>query len=227
MDVIATSRQNVIYSLFFLFLLQTGPVDHEAQKKNGGLITVSMYFFSAKSEEKEKKEGFDSKDDTKGVDIGLWLAVSPKGPWTGLRSVLPVTTVPKEIGSRPLAVEVTMQQNQKCVKLRSRITILNNTDIALDVCLCPFPLLNTPEGSTKGSEGKPSTVVEEIFENQRYQPLAGGWGSKWPGHMLPSDPSRYSNRDYSKTNPVRRLVRFKFEKIEFCNSFFFRVRTYN
>lgn len=184
-----------------------------------------MYFFSAKSDKKEKMAGFDSKDDTKGVDIGLWLAVSPQGPWTGLRSVLPATTVPKEIGRRPLAVEVTMQQNQKCVKLRSLMTILNNTDIPLDVCLCPFPLLNTPEGSTKSSEGTLSTVIEEMFENQRYQPLAGGWGSKWPGHMLPGDPFRWSNRDYSKTHPVRHPSRFKFEKIEFCKRFVFQVRT--
>lgn len=185
--------------------MQSGPADHEAQKKSRGLITVSMYFFSSKSDKKEKMAGFDSKEDTKGVDIGLWLALSSEGPWTGLRSVLPATTVPKEIGRRPLAVEVTMQQNQKCVKLRSLMMILNHTDMALDICLCPFPLLNIPEGSSRNSEGKLSTVIEEIFENQRYQPLAG-WGSKWPGHMLPGDPSRWSNRDYSKTQPVSHLV---------------------
>lgn len=185
-----------------MILLQGGAVDHEAQKKSSGQIVVSMYFFSTKSEKKEKMAGFDSKDDTKGVDIGLWLSISPQGPWTGLRSVLPATTVPKDIGRRPVAVEVSMQQNQKCVKLRSLIMVFNNTDIPLDVCLCPFPLLNTPEWNTKNSETAPSTVMEEIFENQRYQPLAG-WGSKWPGHMLPGDPSRWSNRDYSKTSSVR------------------------
>jgi vacuolar protein sorting-associated protein 13A/C len=167
-----------------------------------------MYFFSAKRDKKEKLAGLDSKDNIKGADIGLWLAVSPQGPWTGLRSILPATTVPKEMGRRPLAVEVTMQQNQKCVKVRSLITILNNTDMALDICLSPFHLLYTPDGSTKNMEGKLSTVMEEIFENQRYQPLAG-WGSKWPDHMLPGDPSRWSNRDYSNIYQVRFSFRFK------------------
>ncbi|XP_024384462.1 uncharacterized protein [Physcomitrium patens] len=176
------------------------PSDHEAQKKSWGLITVSMYFFSAKGEQKEKMTDFESKDDTKGVDIGLLLAVTPEGPWAGLRSFLPVTTVPKEIGRRLLAIEVSMQQNQKCVKVRSLATVVNNTDMALEICLCPYPLLNIPDGSTKDSESSLSTVVEEIFENQRYQPLAG-WGSKWPGHMMPGDPSRWSNRDYSNTSP--------------------------
>ncbi|KAG0568137.1 hypothetical protein KC19_7G189300 [Ceratodon purpureus] len=175
------------------------PGGHEAHKKSWGLVTMSMYFFSAKGEKKEKMTGFESKDDIKGADIGLWLALTPQGPWTGLRSVLPATTIPKEISRRPLAIEVSMQQNQKCVKVRGLVMVVNNTDMALDVCLCPFPLLNIPDGSTKNSESNVSTIMEEIFENQRYQPFAG-WGSKWPGHMMPGDPSRWSNRDYSNTS---------------------------
>ena len=162
---------------------------------------MSMYFFSGKGEKKEKMTGFESKDDLKGVDIGLWLAVTPQGPWAGLRSVLPAATIPKEIGRRVLALEVSMQQNQKCVKVRGLVMVVNNTDMALDICLCPFPLLNIPDGSTKDSESNVSTIMEEIFENQRFQPFAG-WGSKWPGHMMPGDPSRWSNRDYSITSQV-------------------------
>ncbi|KAG0559465.1 hypothetical protein KC19_10G107200 [Ceratodon purpureus] len=191
--------ENKVYSLLQPRKMN-GPDDHLARKKSWGLITVSMYFFSTKTDKQEKMADSDSKDDFKGADIGLWLAVGPQGPWTGLRSILPATTVPKEIGRRPLAVEVSVQQNQKCLKVRSLITISNNTDMALDVCQCPFRLLNTPDGSTKTLESKLSTVDEEIFENQRYQPL-GGWGSKWPGHMLPGDPNRWSNRDYSNTSP--------------------------
>lgn len=178
-----------------------------------------MYFFSAKGEQKEKMTDFESKDDTKGVDIGLLLAVTPEGPWAGLRSFLPVTTVPKEIGRRLLAIEVSMQQNQKCVKVRSLATVVNNTDMALEICLCPYPLLNIPDGSTKDSESSLSTVVEEIFENQRYQPLAG-WGSKWPGHMMPGDPSRWSNRDYSNTSPVGCLIHFEIIRLSCDLSFF-------
>lgn len=32
----------------------------------------------------------------------------------------------------------------------------------------------------------PQVVVEEVFENERFQPFRG-WGHMWPGHFLPSD----------------------------------------
>ncbi|GFR46751.1 hypothetical protein Agub_g8376, partial [Astrephomene gubernaculifera] len=33
---------------------------------------------------------------------------------------------------------------------------------------------------------EPGVVVEEVFENERFQPFRG-WGHMWPGHFLPSD----------------------------------------
>jgi hypothetical protein len=33
-------------------------------------------------------------------------------------------------------------------------------------------------------------VVEEVFENERWQPFRG-WGHLWPGHFLPTDPVRH------------------------------------
>ncbi|EFJ42345.1 hypothetical protein VOLCADRAFT_97625 [Volvox carteri f. nagariensis] len=35
-------------------------------------------------------------------------------------------------------------------------------------------------------ETEPALVVEEVFENERFQPFRG-WGHQWPGHFLPSD----------------------------------------
>ena len=39
----------------------------------------------------------------------------------------------------------------------------------------------------------PDDYVIEVFENQRHQPGAGGWGSSYPGHLLPSDRSRFTD----------------------------------
>lgn len=33
-------------------------------------------------------------------------------------------------------------------------------------------------------------VLEEVFENERWQPFRG-WGHTWPGHFLPTDPVRH------------------------------------
>jgi len=36
-------------------------------------------------------------------------------------------------------------------------------------------------------------VIEEMFENERLQPFVG-WGSKYPGHLLPTDRKKWSDR---------------------------------
>jgi len=45
------------------------------------------------------------------------------------------------------------------------------------------------------------TVVEEIFECQRHQPFRG-WGSKWPGHFLPTDQLNRWNVRTAKANGI-------------------------
>ena len=45
------------------------------------------------------------------------------------------------------------------------------------------------------------TVVEEIFECQRHQPFRG-WGSKWPGHFLPTDLMNKWNVRTAKSNGI-------------------------
>jgi hypothetical protein len=45
------------------------------------------------------------------------------------------------------------------------------------------------------------TVVEEIFECQRHQPFRG-WGSRWPGHFLPTDLMNRWNVRRAKTNGI-------------------------
>ena len=52
-------------------------------------------------------------------------------------------------------------------------------------------LVNNVTKTNKGEEC--GLFVEEVFENQRYQPFRG-WGSSWPGHLLPTDCGRWSNR---------------------------------
>ena len=41
-----------------------------------------------------------------------------------------------------------------------------------------------------------AAYVEEVFENSRYMPLQG-WGSSYPGHLLPTDRRRWSRFDAS------------------------------
>lgn len=148
----------------------------------------------------EKKSAGLPKTEVDRSDIGLWFSSNSEGPWTGLRSVLTLGTFPRQIGEQSLAVEVSLQQGSKQVKLRSLVTVANNTDMSLTVCICPFSRLNTPDGG-KTSSDEPDIALEEVFENQRFQPL-GGWGSKWPGHLMPTDPGRWSSGDLSSSSQV-------------------------
>ncbi|PTQ34792.1 hypothetical protein MARPO_0076s0036 [Marchantia polymorpha] len=156
-------------------------------RPSSGSITVSMFFFTSGPNQPangESASGFQKKE-VLGSDMGLWFSSNSEGPWTGLRSALTLGTVPKQIGDQHLAVEVTMQQGLKHVKVRSLVMVVNKTDIELDVCICPLSRLNTPDGGRSAAD-ELDLVVEEVFENQRFQPL-GGWGSKWPGHLMPTD----------------------------------------
>lgn len=57
------------------------------------------------------------------------------------------------------------------------------------------------------------TVVEEVFESERFQPIKG-WGHTWPGHFLPSDrvghfsdrAGRFSSKDSADFEQVARQL---------------------
>ena len=74
-----------------------------------------------------------------------------------------------------------------------------------DVSVCNvIPPVLTHAGLRSSSAPPPTTTPRvrkpmpalEVFENERYQPpigTQGGWGSTYPGHLLPTDRARYSN----------------------------------
>ena len=136
--------------------------------------------------------------DLTALDAILELAASPEGPWTGLRSMTAMMTVPLAIQDQALAVEMGMRQSLKCVTLRSLAVVWNSTDVALDLCVCPKRMLF--------SEDAVERVEEEVYENQRYSPIIMGWGSTWPGHLLPTDPGKFSDKDLSNSSQVTRRV---------------------
>ena len=128
----------------------------------------------------------------------LKLGRSREGPWTDIWSVTSDMTLALSLDGRLLAAEMGVRNGLKCVTLRSPVIVTNDTDVALEVCVCPMDLLDFAD-----DEGAVEEVREEVWENQRYQPLMG-WGSSWPGHLLPSDPARFSAADLTQSSKVRR-----------------------
>jgi hypothetical protein len=71
-------------------------------------------------------------------------------------------------------------------------SVINEVDVFL-------PALNESVEYSAPSLPPERTVVEEIFECQRHQPFRG-WGSKWPGHFLPTDQLNRWNVRTAKSN---------------------------
>eukprot|EP00897_Mesotaenium_endlicherianum_P008373 jgi/Mesen1/7564/ME000392S06833 len=167
-----------------------GREQEEHGRSPGGTVVISENFFTLGSNGHvqtahsvlQSMGGDDAADD----DAMVQLRSADGGPWAALRSVAAVMTVTMHVGGRPLALESGARGGLKYVALRSLAVLQNCTDVPLEVCVCPRALVGVEDG------GSCAARVDEVYENQRYQPLMG-WGSA--GYLMPSDPSRFSSLD--------------------------------
>lgn len=166
---------------------------HEENKECGLLVISTTYY------ERNIDMNFQrSLQSTIAVDrdVGFWVGLGPEGPWESFSSVLPLSVIPKSLDRNPFAFEVLMRNGRKHAILRTLAVIMNETDIKVEISLCPSSMLNSPL-LNKGKEN-PAVVSEEIYENQRYQPISG-WGNISNFH---GDPGHWSTRDFSYSSKV-------------------------
>ncbi|XP_024524741.1 uncharacterized protein LOC9654875 isoform X2 [Selaginella moellendorffii] len=124
-----------------------------------------------------------------GLDPGtIQVGSSPDGPWTKLCLTLASRSSYLKIGSEAAASELGVIGGVKHLTVRSLVRLQNNTSVTMEVSLFPH--------SANQDSQENDTISEEVFENERFQPMLG-WGSSWPGHLLPLDPGRWSKRDLS------------------------------
>ncbi|KAJ4956285.1 hypothetical protein NE237_013068 [Protea cynaroides] len=153
-----------------------------------GSLFVSTCFFETKTvailhREMESVNEIDK-------DSGFWVGLGPEGPWESLRSLLPLSVIPKMLKEDFVALQVVMKNGKKHAIFRSLATVTNDSDVKMDLSVCPISTLHNPALSFSES-----TVIEEVFENQRYHSISG-WGNRWPG-FHGNDPGRWSTRDLS------------------------------
>ncbi|KAH7316123.1 hypothetical protein KP509_21G079300 [Ceratopteris richardii] len=82
-----------------------------------------------------------------------------------------------------IATETIINDMHKEITYRSLVIVKNSTDFVMDVAL-------------SDDKGDGDIKHAEVFENERYEPLLG-WGSTCPGHLMPTDPKRWSKDDYT------------------------------
>ncbi|EPS74076.1 hypothetical protein M569_00677, partial [Genlisea aurea] len=123
-----------------------------------------------------------------GGDMGFWISLRPEGPWDGFRSLLPLSVITRKLEDDFVALEVSMKNGKKHALFRPLAMVSNDSDIKLNVSICNASMIVGHESSHLGSSN--SIAVEEIFENQVYNPTSG-WGSN--DYVV----ERWSTRDFS------------------------------
>lgn len=159
-------------------------------------MLVSTSYFERKKvvsfqEDTENENRFDR-------DIGFKVGLSPEGAWESFRSLLPLSVIPKTLADDFIAVEVVMKNGKKHAIFRSLATVVNDSDVKLDISICSMSKHHSHDPSLE--IGSRKTMVEEVFQNQRYHPISG-WGNKWAGFPA-NDPGHWSTRDFSYSSKV-------------------------
>ncbi|KAG0489289.1 hypothetical protein HPP92_008100 [Vanilla planifolia] len=170
-------------------LRRKGQVTNDDGSKDCGLLVISTTYFEHNIDMNFQR-GMQNTI-VADRDVGFWVGLGPHGPWESFSSVLPQSVVPKLLDKIPFAFEVMMKNGRKHAILRALTVIKNETNMKIEVSLCPSSMLCSPLLSTGG--GKPIFETEEVFENQVYQPISG-WAGKSSFH---GDPVQWSTRDFS------------------------------
>ncbi|WOH07393.1 hypothetical protein DCAR_0726823 [Daucus carota subsp. sativus] len=76
-------------------------------------------------------------------DIGFWVGLSPKGSWESFRSFLPLSVITKTLNGDYIAVDVIMKNGKKHAVLRGLVTVINDSDVKLEVTTCHASVIHT------------------------------------------------------------------------------------
>lgn len=169
----------------------------------GKLSLAEYYFVVGDQAELRLSEG-----GYEGVPKPGTMQVGPSndGPWTSVGLNYALGPAPWFIGNDAVASEIVLDSGVKHLFIRSLVVVQNDADFTIEVSLLPKPIVGKAgiqlESEFEHQPPDEGVIVEEVFENERYQPISG-WGSSWPGHLLPTDPGHWSKRDFTNSSEVQ------------------------
>lgn len=154
--------------------------------KSSGRIRCAV-LLSPRSEAMDKDEVFIGKRKSGFIQI----SPSMEGPWTTVRLHYAAPAACWRLGNDVIASEVSVRDGNIYVNMRSLVSVRNNTDFILELCLVPktskenirnirsLSIASKPEGlQIDGS----TVQTDEIFETENYNPSLG-----WVGYSNYSD----------------------------------------
>lgn len=184
----------------------------QAQQSNvevmcDGCLFVSTSYFERNTVVNLQKEM--ESENAGDRDIGFWVGLGQEGEWESIRSLLPLSVVPKSLQNEYIGMEVVMKNGKKHVIFRGLVAVMNESDVVLNISTCHASHGRDPSLGTNSS----NTVVEEVFQNQYYQP-SSGWGNNWPG-VHPNNPGHWSTRDFSYSSKVGIFINLLLSLVNF------------
>ena len=144
----------------------------ETLKKTFGRIRCSV-LLSPKSEVKYGEQSLT------GDRRSGFIEISPTrgGPWTIVRLNYAAPAACWQFGNSLVASEVSVNDSNRYVIIRSMVSVRNDTDIVLDLCL---KLSASSQKNMPGEDEKMVVtrernqfVTDEFFENEQYNPAVG------------------------------------------------------
>ncbi|WVZ12338.1 hypothetical protein V8G54_016868 [Vigna mungo] len=158
---------------------------------DGCLFVSTSYFERNKIANLQSDMERENDDDR---DIGFWVGLSLESDWVSIRSLLPLSVTPVSLQKEYIGMEVVMKNGKKHVIFRGLVTVVNDSDVILNIMTSHASHTHGPSLQVNSS----STVTEEVFQNQYYQPSTG-WGNNWPG-VHNDNPGHWSTRDFSNSS---------------------------
>lgn len=85
-------------------------------------------------------------------DVGFWVGLHPEGEMKSIRSLLPLSVVPKFLKHDFIAMEVIMKNGKKHAIFRGLVTVVNESDMKVDISIC-HSSLSYDDNSSATSNG--------------------------------------------------------------------------
>lgn len=99
-----------------------------------GCLLVSTSYFERKTTPNFQRDL--EAENASDRDIGFSVGLGPDGVWESIRSLLPLSVVPKSLQNDFMALEVVLKNGKKHAIFKGLATVVNETDVNLKFSIC-------------------------------------------------------------------------------------------
>ncbi|XP_059641926.1 uncharacterized protein LOC132283907 [Cornus florida] len=123
----------------------------------------------------------------------IQISPSREGPWTTVRLNYAAPAACWRLGNDVVASEVSVKDGNRYVTIRSLVSVRNNTEFTLDLCLkLRASLDNASEPEEIQSDGN-RFETDEFFETEKYNPASG-----WVGCAVQPNPDNMEDVGFNQ-----------------------------